>query len=243
VKKLLKFLLPKKLARLGGEAIFRYKKMTGPLPYNDFGDYDDYWRKRREIGLILNRWKFASNSITEGSSVLDIGCGSGEFLQYLSSNHNSLHLFGTDFSKVSVESTRRLGHQAQHLDIATDSPDDEFDYITCFEVLEHIPDAETALKNIKSSFRKQLIISIPNIGYIGCRIRLAIFGRFPITMCVFHVKEHVRHWTPKDFSEWMKREEMQVKRIEGQYGPNFFPWRRFPSLFASGVVYFIEHQR
>ncbi len=78
---------------------------------------------------------------------------------------------------------------------------------------------------------------------MGSRLRLAIFGRFPTTNCIMHIKEHVRHWTPKDFKEWVAKEKLKVIRVEGQYGCPFTPWRKWPSLFAKGIVYVLEHDQ
>ena len=127
------------------------------------------------------------------------------------------------------------------IDLLSDEIPGEHDYATCFEVIEHISEAEIVLQKLKKTFRKQLIISIPNIGYIGCRLRLALFGRFPITNCYMHIKEHVRHWTCKDFKEWAAHHGLRVVRVEAQYGTFGTPWKRIPSLFSAGLVYFLEH--
>src|SRR5687767_8929769 len=137
--------------------------------------------------------------------------------------------------------TSALGLKARRLDIATEKIEGEYDIVTSFEVLEHLPEAECGLRTLKHAFRKQLIVSIPNVGYIGCRLRLALFGRFPITMCRMHIKEHVRHWTERDFREWVASEGLTVIRVEGQYGPDWLPWKLFPGLFAKGLVYIVEH--
>lgn len=240
IKKSLLRILPAPFVQFVHEAKCRLRNMRGPAPRREFSDYNDYWNHRKAVGEVMRRWVVASDEIPDGSSVLDIGCGSGEFLEYLQSRHTGLVLEGTDYSSVAVESIQARGFNARLVDITSEPIGAEYDYITCFEVFEHIPEAETALRNLKDAFRNQLIISVPNVGYIGCRMRLALCGRFPITMCVYHIKEHVRHWTPRDFSEWMKLEGLTVARIEGQYGPSWLPWKKFPGLFASGLVYFIE---
>lgn len=216
--------------------------MVGPLPYQEFGNYDDYWQQRKSVAYTARRWQLAADEIESGSSVLDIGCGSGEFLEYLVSRKGNLQVEGTDYSSEAVRMAAEKGFSTKPYDVTSGTLDSMYDYVTLFEVIEHVPDAELALKNIKNAFRNQLIISIPNVGYIGSRLRLAVFGRYPITMCVFHVKEHVRLWTVKDFKEWMVMEGLVVTKIEGQYGPSWLPWKRFPNLCSSGLVYFIEHQ-
>jgi hypothetical protein len=131
------------------------------------------------------------------------------------------------------------GFQAMVIDLARDEIDGMYDYVTCFEALEHIPDAEIALLRLKRAARQKIIVSVPNVGYISSRLRLAIFGRFPLTNCVFHINEHVRHWTPKDFAEWAEHHGLSVDQQAGQYGvPGL--WERWPSLFAAGMVYVLS---
>jgi len=208
---------------------------------SDFSDYNDYWEKRGKIEHPMRRWAIAAGCLPERATLLDVGCGSGEFLEFVRKKKPMVTGKGVDFSLKSVEMTQASGFDAELLDLATDEIRGQYDFVTCFEVLEHIPEAEVALRHLKAAFRKQLIISVPNIGYLGCRLRLALFGRFPTTNCIMHIKEHVRHWTPKDFCEWVSQEGLQVVRIEGQYGSELVPWKKLPFLFARGLVYVIEH--
>lgn len=238
----LKRVLPERTVQMIREAKYRWARMTGPMPFREFSDYDDYWKKRKAVGTVLPRWQFAAEEVEDGSSVLDIGCGSGEFLEYLQSQHSGLTLEGTDVSKVAVESTQAKGFAARVVDMGTEEIAGTYDYITCFEVLEHIPEAEVALRRFKQAFRRKLIISIPNVGSLGCRLRLAIFGRFPVTVCIYHIKEHVRHWTPKDFAQWMHEEGLKIVSMKGQHGPSWLPWRKMPCLFANAIVYVLERE-
>ena len=230
---------PRHMRQVLGQVKPRFRRMSGPAPYHAFSDYDDYWNQRKKLGGVMRRWELAADAIRGPASVLDVGCGSGEFLAYLRERHPDVALKGTDLSAVAVENTKAQGLDALVFDVVTEELKEEYDYITCFEVLEHLAEAETALRHIKNAFRRKLIVSIPNVGYIGCRLRLALFGRFPVTMCVYHIKEHLRHWTPKDFAEFMRREGLRIESFEGQYGPPWLPWRRMPGLFASGLVYVI----
>lgn len=219
-----------------------WQRLNGPAPFNEFTDYDEYWTKRGQIKYILRRWQIAAAYMPGGSTLLDVGCGSGEFLSYLKSVNPGVKGKGIDLSSKSVEMTNAAGFEAEVRDIGCSRIPEQYDFITCFEVIEHIADAETAVRNLKDSFRKKLIISVPNIGYVVCRLRLAVFGRFPLTNCIMHIKEHVRHWTPKDFREWAANLGLRVVGMEGQYGSRFLPWKIWPTLFASGMVYVLEHQ-
>lgn len=108
-------------------------------------------------------------------------------------------------------------------------------------MLEHIAEAEATFRSLKAVCRDTLFVSAPNIGCLRCRVRLAVFGKFPLTVCNVHVKEHLRHWTIRDFRCWMQKENMRIIRIEGQSGLRGF-YRWFPGLFAHGLAYILRHQ-
>lgn len=206
----------------------------------DFDDYDDYWEQRGAIGTVFERWVRTVDELPEEGSLLDFGCGSGEFLAYLRSRRPNLKVKGVDYSAKSVEMVRRAGFDADVLDILRDDLEDKFDFITCFEVLEHIPEAEKAMRKLRQACAKRMYVSVPNVGCIGCRLRLGLFGRFPTTRCIMHIKEHVRFWTVRDFREWAQHYGMRVVKVYGVHGVKPLPSKKWPSLFASGVVYVLE---
>jgi methionine biosynthesis protein MetW len=212
--------------------------LSAPAPMHDFRDYDDYWERRGELRVVHNRWTIAAGWIPNGATLLDIGCGSGEFLRYLRQSRPDILAGGVDIAARSVEMTTSEGFNASVLDISTTEIPGSYDYITCFEVLEHIPDAESALLRLKEAARSGIIVSVPNVGFIMNRLRLGVFGRFPITNCVFHINEHVRHWTPKDFADWANHHGLRIDRLAGQYGAPVL-WRHRPTLFAAGMVYLL----
>jgi len=207
----------------------------------EFSDYDAYWAERGDLRWVFERWRIAAEVIPDGASVLDVGCGTGEFIAYLREQRPHVDATGCDLSARAVQMTVERGVDAFVADLAMEDLDGKYDYVTCFEVLEHIPDAETALERLKAVARHQIIASVPNAGYLDNRLRLALFGRFPITNCIFHIKEHVRHWTKRDFVEWVGHFGLRVVRVAPQYpGIRFLPWRRYPGLLSAGLVYVLE---
>lgn len=217
---------------------------NAPLPLDDFEGYDDYWDERLVTGehTVLPRWRMAADRIPDGASVLDVGCGSGAFLRYLLSRRPHAHVRGTDISEKAVEAARASGLDAFRADLTREPLDRKYDYVTGFEMIEHVHEAEKVLVAMRDATRQQLILSLPNTGYIEHRVRLGLFGRFPNTQIKFHAKEHIRFWTVRDFVDWVEHFDLRVVSIEGQWGLPFFPWRTRPRLFAPQLVYTLERR-
>jgi len=221
----------------------RVAALNAALPLNDFEGYDEYWDVR--IGKtgdakVFNRWRIAVKHIPDGASVLDVGCGAGGFMEYLLSQRPNVKVRGTDISERAVEIARSKGLDAFTADLTRRRLEEQYDYVTGFEIIEHVHEAEKLLITMRDATREKLILSLPNTGYLEHRLRLALFGRFPNTSIVMHAKEHIRFWTPRDFRDWAAHFGLRVLNIEGQWGLSGTPWKRRPKLFAPQVVYTLE---
>ena len=77
------------------------------------------------------------SKLTEGSKILEIGFGEGKFLQYC--QQQQWEAIGTETNEDLVQIAKTLGYSAIHTDNLLSFPDNEFDLIAAFDVLEHIP--------------------------------------------------------------------------------------------------------
>jgi methionine biosynthesis protein MetW len=176
--------------------------------------------------------------IPENARILDIGCGTGVFLQQLCAR-KPLKAVGADVSWQAVEKARGRGVHAEVIEANADmSHLGEFDYVTLFEVLEHVQQAESVLANVRRSFPKaRVLASVPNTGYLADRLRL-LFGRFP-RQWIVHPAEHIRFWTLRDFTFMARHLGYRVSRIVPLRGsPVLARW--FPGLFGEALVYQME---
>jgi 2-polyprenyl-3-methyl-5-hydroxy-6-metoxy-1,4-benzoquinol methylase len=100
----------------------------------------------------------------EGKTALDVGCAYGFGIEILRSLGYDCH--GTDISKHSLLIAKRTNPVAGLVlsDIQSDFPfeDGIFDLVTCFEVLEHLPNPLDAVKNLYNCCKSLLLCTTPN---------------------------------------------------------------------------------
>ncbi len=116
------------------------------------------------IGRMMNKFQISlyitylnSKSILDNSRILDIGCGGGKFLHYLSQRNKGYLLWGIDHSKEMIE----LSSQLNRANIKTgrlkllfgsvlkiDMDDNSIDLVTAFETIQFWPDIDIALSEI-----------------------------------------------------------------------------------------------
>ncbi|SOC11299.1 methyltransferase family protein [Ureibacillus xyleni] len=104
-------------------------------------------------------------------SILDLGCGEGLVLSYLSNqyNHNSLRLHGLDYSEHQLEFARKRVPNVtfNQADFSKGIPyeNDSFDLIYSGEVIEHLYDPDFFVQEIYRVLKRGgvLVITTPNL--------------------------------------------------------------------------------
>jgi SAM-dependent methyltransferase len=113
--------------------------------------------------------------------VLDIGCSSGAFLGYLKGGPWKVH--GIEANQATAERARaRTGAEVFAGDVLDASfPPDEFDVITCMDVLEHLYEPREVLRKVHNWLKPGGVfyVFVPNIMSWEARIfRSCWFGLY-----------------------------------------------------------------
>lgn len=104
------------------------------------------------------------------SSFLDAGCGEGFVAEILLRQMPGLELTGFDFNPEAVAIARRKvpGATFQTASIfEIPHPDNAFDVVGCFEVLEHQHNPGAALQELARVARRAVILSVPHEPYFS----------------------------------------------------------------------------
>jgi 2-polyprenyl-3-methyl-5-hydroxy-6-metoxy-1,4-benzoquinol methylase len=114
-------------------------------------------------------YEFSSKLALPGMRLIDVGCGIGEFSEFLP---KQVDFLGVELSSKSVELANTLGRNVKQIDI-NNAPDDfnnHFDMVTCFQVLEHIVDVDAFVKSLIKLCKPGgiIVIAVPNNdGFVG----------------------------------------------------------------------------
>jgi SAM-dependent methyltransferase len=89
-------------------------------------------------------------------SVLDVGCGEGSLLAFISSRYHCSRLAGLDLAESAIEQARRNCPTASYFVGAVSALPQEqpFDLVTCIDVLEHVEDDVGLIRDLVDISRR-----------------------------------------------------------------------------------------
>ncbi len=99
-----------------------------------------------------------------GKRILDLGCATGNYCTVLTKL--GFEVTGADVNKEYVEIARRRGVDAVPIEDKVPFPDGSFDSVIVFEVLEHLVNPESVVREARRLARKNVLFTTPNSGGI-----------------------------------------------------------------------------
>ncbi len=196
---------------------------------------------RAFVPEVLGRRDYAiiGEMVEEGASVLDLGCGEGELLEWLV-ERKGVQARGVEISPVKVRKCVGRGLSVYQGDIdqgLADYPDQCFDYIILSQTLQETLLPLTVLREMIRVGRRA-IVAFPNFGHWSVRLSLLWTGRAPKTGHLpyeWYESPNIHFVTILDFEEMVRSEGLTVERSYFLREDRHV--RTWPSLRAETAVY------
>ncbi|CAO3356844.1 methionine biosynthesis protein MetW [Azospirillum melinis] len=131
---------------------------------------------------IRDDLKLIAEMVEPNSRVLDVGCGDGTLLDYLSHTKN-VDGRGIELSMDGVRQCVAHGLSVIQGDAETDLKDypaEAFDYVILGQTLQAMKQPRDVLEML-CRIGRRAIVSVPNFGYWRVRMQLMLTGRMPVT--------------------------------------------------------------
>ncbi|MBT7990608.1 MAG: class I SAM-dependent methyltransferase [Anaerolineae bacterium] len=146
------------------EKIKKVKRILMEEAFYDhaWGEWDDM-KQYGPVSRHVRRLIFKMLGGIEFASVLDVGCGVGTLLQEIKSKYPHVELAGTEYASTGLEITqsRIPDGQFSQLDLSKSHLDETYDLLFCIDVLEHIDDDVSAMRNLRAMTNKYLLAVVP----------------------------------------------------------------------------------
>jgi SAM-dependent methyltransferase len=177
--------------------------------YEDITANDNYY--------VSDKWEFkqAVRDLKryKCERVLDIGCGSGDFLALVKKKLSHIEAHGYEFNSNGAESARNRGqvvYSGLFPESVSEGINRPYDALCMFQVIEHFANPVGLIKNALTLLKPEglLIVSVPNCdGPV----------RFFSTALTDIPPHHVTRWCEKAFRIGIQRNDLEV--CEMRYEP------------------------
>lgn len=176
------------------------------------------------------------------SSVLDLGCGSGELL-YVLVKEKKARVQGIEIDEQEIYKCVAKGLNVFHGDVDSglaEYEDKSFDYVILNQSLQQIRRLDAVL-NDALRVGKKVIVGFPNFAYYKARLQIFFRGKAPVTGSLpyqWYETPNLHFLSTFDFISYCRLKKIAVEQsiYIGQNKRVFL----FPNLFAQVGIFKIE---
>lgn len=148
-------------------------------------------------------------SYVKNGKILDIGCGDGDTLALLKKLGWETYGLDIDSRAVEIANKKRLNVKSGTFRVLSTYPDNYFDAIRLYHVIEHIDDPSLCLSLIRKKLKKEgeLLIGTPNIN----SPLASIFGSYWYNL---DIPRHLFLFSSQTLGKLLNKNNFVIKKIE-----------------------------
>lgn len=172
---------------------------------------------------------------TEEKNLLDIGCGTGDFLETAKNNNWKITGIEPDQNARKISNSKTDNKVFQVEELKNLKPQ-SFDVITLWHVLEHLPDLDSHISIIKHLLKPngRVVVAVPNFNSYDAKHYKSFWAAFDVPRHLWHFSQKgmTRIFKEKSFSLVknlpMKFDAFYVSLLSEKYKSGFMnPFKAF----------------
>jgi SAM-dependent methyltransferase len=172
------------------------------------------WFENPNVGLFAA----IASTFPTGASVLDAGCGRGDFLRYVRSIRPDLTLTGIDLSP----NNDVLGIRFLRGDFLQISIDRRFDAVVSLQVIEHVPDIRRFVERLRDLTRPGGTVTVSTVNESSLMYGLARTGQrvgVPLAFNRLYSRQHLHHFTRRSLRRLLEQCSFQIESAFAHNAP------------------------
>jgi 2-polyprenyl-3-methyl-5-hydroxy-6-metoxy-1,4-benzoquinol methylase len=156
---------------------------------------------------LNQKLKLLNSFNTASKNLLDVGCGTGDFLAIC--NTNGWNVIGVEPSESAKKlALKKLDNTSKIHQNIFELENERFDVITLWHVLEHVPELEAYILQLKKLLKPNgvLVVAVPNYKSFDAQYYKQFWA-------AYDVPRHLWHFSKKSIQMLFSKNQMRVTKI------------------------------
>lgn len=210
----------------------------------------DWWNPQGKLKTLhdinpLRLTYIDENASLKGKKVLDIGCGGGILAE--SMEKQGAQVTGIDLGEDALQAARLHQEKSKtHVNYLLTSAEEfavthanEFDVVTCLELLEHVPDPTSIINSAAKLVKPggQVFFSTVNRN-IKSYLFAIVGAEYLLKMLPKNTHDFAKFIRPSELAEWARKTGLVVKDIVGMtYNPFTKEYKLSKDVSVNYLIY------